>query len=90
MDKIGNLSEAELTGIKDNLSHRLKKGCWNCGEQDWLIFPTALGEGFYDAGHGFMTSAHLGPKIRLTCRNCGNIVYFSAESMGLNLELKDD
>lgn len=89
MDKQGKLAESDLARIKQSLATRLKSACWNCGEQDWLIFPTALGEAFYDAEGQYLTSAYLAPKVRLTCRNCGNIVYFSAESMGLKTEPTD-
>ena len=89
MDRQGNLTEEELTGIKDQLTSKLQSGCWNCKNQDWLIFPTVLGEAFYDAEGEFLTSAYLAPKVRLTCRNCGNIAYFSAESMGIKTEPSD-
>ena len=89
MDRQGKLSSSELLTIKEGLATKLKAPCWNCGEQDWLIFPTVIGEAFYDAEGQFMTSAYLAPKVRITCRNCGNIVYFSAESMGLNTEPTD-
>lgn len=89
MDTQGRLSGGELQLIKDRLATKLKSGCWNCGEQDWLILPTVIGESFYDAKGQFMTSAHFAPKVRLTCRSCGNVAYFSADSMGLNTEPAD-
>lgn len=89
MDRYGNLSEAELAAVKERLSTSLKSACWNCAQQDWLIFPTVLGEAFYDGAGQFMTAAHVGPKIRLTCRNCGNIAYFSAEALGVETEAQN-
>lgn len=86
MDEQGKLSDDELAQVKAGLSDKLKAGCWNCGEQDWLILPFVVGEEFYDAQGQFLTSASYAPKIRLTCQNCGNIAYFSAKSMGLDVE----
>ena len=82
VDKQGRLSENDLKVLTGAISERLTASCWNCGCSDWLIFPTLLGEGFYDKGGLYMTSATLGPKVRLTCKNCGNIIYFSADALG--------
>lgn len=83
------MTDAELASVKQVILEKLQPVCWSCSQQDWLIFPTVLGEAFYDANAQFLTSAYLAPKVRLTCRNCGNIAYFSAESMGLNTEVSD-
>lgn len=89
MDAQGSLDDSDISDIERRLSDKLKRGCWNCDAQDWLIFPTLLGEEFFDGKGRFMTSASLGPKVRITCGNCGNIVYFSAEKIGFNAEPKD-
>lgn len=86
MDEQGKLSADELAIVTHLLENKLKSACWNCGEQSWLIYPTVLGEAFYDGKGQFLTSAHMAPKVRLTCKECGNIAYFSAESMGLKGE----
>lgn len=82
MDKQGRLTDDDLAEITSLLETRLSTACWNCGERDWLIFPTLLGEEFFDRGGEYLTSASIGPKVRLTCRNCGNIIYFAADALG--------
>lgn len=86
MDEQGKLSEEEMNAIFSGLSEKLLSGCWNCSAQDWRILPFVVGENFYDAQGQFLTSASFAPKIRLTCNNCGNIVYFDAKAMGLDVE----
>lgn len=83
MGQHGLLTDNQLLHLKGRLTEVLTASCWACGKHDWLIFPTLLGEEFYDAEGSFLTSASMGPKVRLTCRNCGNIIYFSSEALGL-------
>lgn len=85
---MARLPADSLDKIEKHLITHMKDGCWVCKDSDWLIFPTLLGEDFYDEAGRYMTSASMGPKVRLTCRTCGNIIYFSAESMGVKLDIE--
>lgn len=88
MSDKAKLPADSMDKIEKHLIKHLKDGCWVCKGNDWLIFPTLLGEDFYDGSGQYLTSASMGPKVRLTCRTCGNIIYFSAESVGVQLNFE--
>lgn len=81
---IWTLAEDELAAVKKHLSDKLVTGCWVCQENDWIIHPTVTGEKPYDPTANFIAVADSAPKVRITCKNCGNIGYFSTDVMGLS------
>lgn len=89
MDSYGKLSETELAATEAALAKRLEKPCWNCESMEWSVFPVLLGEDFFDHTGNYMTSSTMGPKIRVTCKGCGNIAYFDALALGVTFEAGD-
>ena len=83
MAEVGALTPRQMRIVEERLKEIFTGPCPVCGERHFLLFPTMLGEGFYDAEGQYLTSATLGPKIRVTCHSCGYILYFSAETFGL-------
>lgn len=85
------LNDAQLSGLRAHLDKHLK-GCWMCGENDWLVLPLLTGEKPFDPKADYLAMSDRAAKVRLTCRTCGNIAYMSAEVMGLvdQVEIPDE
>lgn len=81
-----NLSSDSLAKVAAHLEERMKRGCWACGENDWLIHPFLSGERPYDPQASFIAVQESAPRVRLTCKTCGNIAWFSADIIGVTGE----
>jgi hypothetical protein len=71
--------------VEKHLEKFMINGCWVCQNNDWIILPRLSGEKPYDPEAEYFAIADSAPKVRITCKNCGNAVYFSSEVIGLNV-----
>lgn len=80
----GLMSDDQLNALHTKLLDVLGN-CPVCCERDWLIHPEILVDAVYNGIDLQLRLNQLfaAPKIRLTCRNCGNLLYFSASALGV-------
>lgn len=83
MADILRLTPEQIEKVREHLEVRMVNGCWACGSNDWLIHPFLSGERPYDPAARIIAVQESAPKVRLTCKSCGNVAHFSAEVIGL-------
>ncbi|MFG6566702.1 hypothetical protein [Sulfitobacter sp. 1A13679] len=79
------LSEQQMATVRRHLERVLTDGCWVCKKNDWIILAKLSGEKPYDPNANYLALPDSGPKVRITCKNCGNAAYFSSDVIGLNI-----
>ena len=78
------LTEEQSAKARAHISKHLgETGCWICGNMNWTFLIKLTGEKPFDPEAEYVAVSDSAPKLRITCTTCGNIVYFSAEVMGL-------
>jgi len=78
------LGEDQMDIVRKHLEKFLVNGCWVCEKNDWIVLPRLSGEKPYDPEAAYLSMEDSAPKVRITCKNCGNVAYFSSEIIGLN------
>lgn len=84
------LTDKQMTMVSDHLEKVLTDGCWICKKNEWIIFPRLSGEKPYDPHADYLSMAESNPKVRITCKNCGNINYFSTDLIGVTRAAEDN
>lgn len=86
------LTKPQLDRIHEHIRRFMTDGCWICELNEWRVHPYLIGEKPFDPEAKYVAIADSGPKVRIACGNCGNVVYFSADVMQLpmNAEQTDD
>ncbi|MBU6400343.1 MAG: hypothetical protein KGS61_08495 [Verrucomicrobia bacterium] len=78
-----NLSESDQQRIKDHLNIKLRNGCPVCGERNWNVNPHLTFQGILNKEYKQPVDGSVFPLVGITCRNCGYLAQFVAQSVGV-------
>lgn len=86
MSGLWRLSDEQVERVHGHLVRFNVSGCPICGRNDWKVHPLVTGEKPFDPEATYFAIADAAAKVRLTCANCGYVLYFSTDAIGISAD----